>query len=150
VTGLGVEYDCANTNASSQNLQPHFEVINNGSTSVDLTTLTLRYYFTKDGCSDTLTSDCDYATLGCGVISVAFNTATGTNADEYAEVSFASGTLAPGASTGEIQPRLHAVNYTCTFTQTNDYSFDPTKTSYTYWSNVTLYQGGTLVWGTEP
>jgi hypothetical protein len=112
----------------------------------------VRYYFTKDGCSATLTSDCDYATLGCPLVSVAFNTATGTNADEYAEVSFLSGAgmLAPGASTGEVQPRLHAVNYTCTFTQSNDYSFDASKTSYAYWTNVTLYQNGTLVWGTEP
>jgi cellulose 1,4-beta-cellobiosidase len=36
------------------------------------------------------------------------------------------------------------------FDQTNDYSFDPTKTSYANWTHMTLYQGGTLVWGTEP
>ncbi len=34
--------------------------------------------------------------------------------------------------------------------EANDYSFDPTKTSFADWSNVTLFQNGALVWGTEP
>ncbi len=37
-----------------------------------------------------------------------------------------------------------------TFDQTNDYSFDPTKTTFAPSTTVTLYQNGTLVWGTEP
>lgn len=36
------------------------------------------------------------------------------------------------------------------YTETGDYSFDPTKTSITDWDHVTLYRNGVLVWGTEP
>ena len=36
------------------------------------------------------------------------------------------------------------------YTQTNDYSFDATKTSYADWTKVTLYRNGVLVWGVEP
>jgi cellulose 1,4-beta-cellobiosidase len=36
------------------------------------------------------------------------------------------------------------------FDESNDYSYDPTKTSYQDWNKVTLYKGGTLVWGIEP
>ena len=36
------------------------------------------------------------------------------------------------------------------YTQTNDPSFDATKIMYADWNRVTLYQNGTLVWGTEP
>ena len=36
------------------------------------------------------------------------------------------------------------------YTETGDYSFDPTKTSFTDWDHVTLYRNGVLVWGTEP
>jgi hypothetical protein len=134
-------------------MKPHFQINNKGTTTVDLSTLKIRYFFTKDGMPATdQTFDCDYALIMCGKLSFAFGAWTGTNADEYAEVSFqaAAGSLAPGATTGEIQANLHSTDYQYTFNQTNDYSFDPTKTTFTDWTNVTLYQNGTLVWGTEP
>ncbi len=36
------------------------------------------------------------------------------------------------------------------YTETGDYSFDPTKTSFVDWDHVTLYRNGVLVWGNEP
>jgi hypothetical protein len=36
------------------------------------------------------------------------------------------------------------------YTQTNDYSFDATKTALTDWTHVTVYRLGTLIWGIEP
>jgi cellulose 1,4-beta-cellobiosidase len=151
--GLSVEYLCGDTTPMIKDMKPHLQVVNNGATAVPLSALTIRYYYTKDGSPATDQSfNCDYALLGCGVISATFNTTTGTNADEYLELSFsaAAGSLAPGASTGEIQARIHPTDYQYTFNQTNDYSFDPTKTAYAAWDHVTLFQSGTLVWGTVP
>ena len=151
-TGLVVQYLCGNVNASTQQIQPQFQILNKGASSVSLSSLTLRYFYTKDGSLSTAQNFiCDYAQIGGGNVSAVFNTFTGTNADEYLELHFAAGagSLAAGASTGQIQARVFGTNYP-TFSQANDYSFDPTKTSFADWANVTLYQNGTLVWGTEP
>jgi Cellulose binding domain len=151
VTGLELKYYCANTSPMTQQVEPQFQVINNGSTAVPLPSLTIRYFFTKDGSTSGQNFVCDYAQLGNNNISAVFNTFTGTNADEYMEIHFAAtlGNLDPGTSTGTIQARFYGNGYP-TFTQTNDYSFDPTKTTFADSTTVTLYQNGTLVWGTEP
>ena len=36
------------------------------------------------------------------------------------------------------------------YTQTGDYSFDPTRTAFADWSRVTLHRSGALVWGVAP
>ena len=36
------------------------------------------------------------------------------------------------------------------FNEANDYSFDPSKTSFSDWSKVTLYMDNSHVWGIEP
>lgn len=151
--GLSVEYECGDTSPMSQNPKPYLQIVNNGSAAVDLSTLTIRYFYTKDGSPATDQSfDCDYAQIGCTAISATFGAWTGTNADEYLEISFqaGAGTLGPGAGTGPIQARFHPTDYAITFNQSNDYSFDPTKTTFGMSTNVTLYQSGALVWGTEP
>jgi hypothetical protein len=139
--------------SSVANITPYFQIVNNGSAPVALNSLKIRYYFTKDGCSPTdLSFVCDFFYgLGCSNLSSTLNTTTGMNADEYAEISFSSPTvLAPGSLAGPIQVRIHATDFACQFDQTNDYSFDSTKTIFALWSHVTLYLNGTLVWGTEP
>ena len=132
-------------------MKPHFRIGNGGTASVPLSSLAIRYYFTSDG-STNLGFNCDYAALGCGNLSGTFGTVSGANADHYVEVTFGAGagSLGPGASSGEIQTRFHDAGYQVTFTQGNDYSFDPTKTAFVDWDKVTLYQDGTLVWGVEP
>ena len=51
-----------------------------------------------------------------------------------------------------VQSRFNSTNpaFGVNFTQTGDYSFDPTKRVPTDWTRVTLYRAGTLVWGIEP
>ncbi len=143
---------CDNTAATTQQIQAWFQIINHGSSSVPLSSLTIRYFYTKDG-SPASDQDfvCDYAAItgGGGNVIGVFDTFTGTNADEYLEIQFAAaaGSIGPGASTGEIQARIHTGAY-ATFTQGNDYSFDPTKTAFTDWANVTLYQNGIAISGT--
>lgn len=148
---LVVEYSTPTTTATTQEIRPHVQILNNGASDEDLTVLTLRYWYTADG-STTQAYDCDYAAIGCGVVQatfVAMTTPTAT-ADHYMEVSFTGGTITAGTSTGEIQTRFHDTSYAVTFTQTNDYSFDADDVAYTQWSQITLYRSGTLVWGAEP
>jgi endoglucanase len=74
-----------------------------------------------------------------------------TGADHYLQLGFTSGagSLAPGASTGGIQNRIYQVNY-ATMTQTNDYSFNAADASFTANPHITVYDNGTLIYGTEP
>jgi cellulose 1,4-beta-cellobiosidase len=57
--------------------------------------------------------------------------------------------LAPSGQTGEIQTRINKSDW-AVYDETNDWSFDGTKSSFTPWDRVTLYRGGTLIWGQEP
>jgi hypothetical protein len=36
------------------------------------------------------------------------------------------------------------------YTQTNDYSFDSSKTTLTSWTHVVLLRNGSVIWGTPP
>jgi len=59
------------------------------------------------------------------------------------------GSIAAGGQTGDIQLRISKADWS-NFNEANDYSYNPTKTAYANWDHVTLYQTGTLDWGTTP
>src|SRR5438445_686754 len=75
------------------------------------------------------------------------------NADTYVEFSLSSAghsNLAPNESADfswQMQGPNPAQNK---YTQTNDYSWDATKTSLQPWDHVVLLRNGTVVWGTPP
>jgi len=126
--------------------------VNTGTTTAQLSNVTVRYWFTEDG-TQPLTYACDYAPVGCANITGTFATVSPakTNADHYLQLSFgsAAGTLAAGASTGGIQNRIYQSNY-ATMTQTNDYSFNAADSTFTANPMITVYYNGQLIYGTEP
>ncbi|MFC4302367.1 cellulase family glycosylhydrolase [Cohnella boryungensis] len=148
--GLVVQYRAGDTNAVDGQIKPHLNIKNTGATAVSLSDVKVRYYFTKDG-SAGMNAWIDWAQIGGTNIQLTFGSAAGTGADTYAELSFGAGagSLAPGGQTGDIQLRMTKTDWT-NFNEADDYSFDPTKTAYADWSKVTLYENGTLAWGTEP
>lgn len=140
---LVVQYRAADTNATDSQIKPYLNIQNKGTSAVELSTLKLRYYFSVEG-GGTMSSWIDWAQVGQDNI-------TRTFGNGYVELGFtaAAGKLQPGASTGEIQLRMAKSDWSA-LDESNDYSFDPTKTSYTDWNKVTLYQDGKLVWGIAP
>jgi len=148
--GLVVQYKAADTNATDNQIKPHLNIKNTGTSAVDLSTLKVRYYFTKDG-SAALSAWIDWAQIGASNVQVTFGSLSKPGADTYAEISFASGagSIAANGQTGDIQLRMSKTDWS-NFNEADDYSFDPTKSAYADWSKMTLYQNGTLVWGVEP
>ncbi|MCS7252359.1 MAG: hypothetical protein NZ572_08090, partial [Thermoflexus sp.] len=61
---LVVQYRVADTNARDNQLKPHFRIVNRGATSVPLSELTIRYWYTVDGDKPQV-FNCDWAQVGC-------------------------------------------------------------------------------------
>ena len=136
---LKVQYLCGDTTVFNYKIRPFISIVNEGSAAVNLSGLTVRYYYTKEGyVAQKLTIDWSPVQ---GV--------TGTFYDGYLQVGFGSGSLAAGSATGAIQLRMEK-NGGGYFDQADDYSFDPDITTLTDYPKITLYQNGTLIWGVEP
>jgi endo-1,4-beta-xylanase len=151
---LKVQYKAADTNAGDNQIKPHFNIVNPGSSAVPLSELKIRYWYTREGTTGQ-NFFCDWSAIsgGCSNLTSSFvqlNPAR-TGANFYLEIGFstAAGSIAAGGQSGEIQSRFAKTDWS-NFTETGDYSFDPTKLSFTDWTRVTLYRNGVLVWGVEP
>ncbi|UXP32767.1 Ig-like domain-containing protein [Reichenbachiella agarivorans] len=145
---LSVAYECGDTNPNDNSIKPYVQIVNDGSSSVAYNTLKMRYWFTMEG-SATPKFYCDYAALGKSYIAGSFVNTSGSN--YYLEVSFASGagSLSANDDSGNIKLRITKSDWS-NHNETNDYSFDPSYTSYADFDKITLYQNGNLIWGDEP
>ncbi|MGW3716884.1 glycoside hydrolase family 6 protein [Streptomyces sp. NPDC005133] len=152
-TGTGtlkVQYKNNDSSATDNQIRMGLQLVNTGSTAVNLSTVKVRYWFTPEAGASTFGTACDYAALGCGSVTTGV-TASGSSAagaSHYLEVGFGSGTLAAGASTGEIQLRLNKSDWS-NFNEADDYS-RTTNTAYADASKIGVYVGSTLTWGTAP
>ncbi|MET8764456.1 glycoside hydrolase family 9 protein [Lentzea sp. NPDC004782] len=136
--------------AASSQIGATLQLTNRGTTSVSLTTTTMRYWFTGDPASATYQVWCDWAQLGCATVQarVVKLATPRPGADAYLEVAFTSGGLAAGASTGEIQLRVAKSDWSA-FNQADDHSYR-VSSALTDFDRVTAYTGGVLAWGAEP
>ncbi|WP_372237798.1 cellulose binding domain-containing protein [Paenibacillus sp. P46E] len=139
------------TAASVQSLNPRFKLVNTGTSSISLSDVKLRYYYTIDG-EQTQNFFCDWSQVGSANVTGSFvkMPSAKTGADYYLEIGFtsAAGSLAAGASI-DIQMQAVKSNWS-TYTQTGDYSFNGAGTNYADWTKAPAYLSGNLVWGNEP
>ncbi|RKP51730.1 xyloglucanase [Cohnella endophytica] len=150
-SSLKVQMYNGSTAASSNTLNPQFKLVNTGTSAITLSNVKLRYYYTIDGVQ-AQSFWCDWSTVGSTNVTGSFigMTTPKTGADYYLEIGFTSGagSLAAGQSI-EIQTRSSKSDWT-NYTQTGDYSFDSTDTSYVDWTKAPAYLSGSLAWGVEP
>jgi cellulose 1,4-beta-cellobiosidase len=144
------QYKNNDSSATDNQVKPGLQLVNAGSSAVSLSSVKVRYWFTRDGGSSTVNTWCDHAVVGCGSITrtVAAVSPARANADMYVEVGFTGGSLAAGATTGDIQLRFAKSDWSA-FNEADDYSRG-TNTSFADSTRVTVYVNGALVWGTEP
>jgi hypothetical protein len=156
-----VEYTCRSDDTETGTASFVLDVTNEASTSIALSSLTLRYWYTLDAGKEQ-ELDCDYAKLGCTNLVTSADATPApkfvavmppkTKANEYAEIAFKAGALAldPFLDTGEIQLRLHNKDFS-PINQMDDYSHDCSmKGNAAPATMITAYLDGVLVWGTEP
>src|SRR5262249_49013101 len=120
---ITVLYKANDTNATSGSISFSVQVQNTGTSALNLSTVKIRYWYTIDGLQSQ-TLSCDYAQIGCANVAGTFTrmSNSASNANHYLEIGFSSGSLAAGASTGDIQIRFYKTDFS-SYTQTNDYSF---------------------------
>ncbi|TDD18625.1 cellulose binding domain-containing protein [Nonomuraea diastatica] len=135
-----LQYRTSAPGATTAQAEPWLQLFNDGTTTIPLNQVKIRYYLTG---SETYRFACSWAVVGCSTVSGQFVRQQG--GDQYLEVGFTSGSLAPGRTTGDMQLRFYRSDWQ-TFTQGDDYSYGP-QTSYSNWDKVTVYVNGTLSWG---
>jgi Cellulose binding domain len=141
----------SNVAATSNTIYPQVEIVNTGTTAINLSTVTVRYYYTEDG-TQAQSFWCDWSPAGSSNVTGTFVALASpvAGADHYLQIGFtsAAGSLAPGANT-VVQARIAKSDWS-NYNQSNDYSFNPSASNYVTWNKVTGYVSGTLTWGTEP
>jgi hypothetical protein len=153
-SGLKVQDRSHDNDNPDNTLYALYQVVNTGTSAVPLSSVPMRYWFTNETPADPLVFECDWAQVSCSNITARFVVLPSpvSKANTYVEISFkaGAGSLAPGQSTGEIQTRVHHVNWS-NFNTIETYSFisDPSFV-YKDTQTVTLYQNGALAWGVEP
>ena len=151
------------TGTSKQEIKVHLAITNEKAAALDLTQLTLRYWFTVDDPSPpSLAIDYAAPPFSSGAVTGTFMPVSPavTGANEYLQIAFASGSLGLFETSGELDLRLNDYSTpTWDNDQTDDYSFQPctgSKTAYDSpfdgqaWDHVTAYANGALIYGTEP
>jgi hypothetical protein len=160
LNGITLLYKCTDTNPSDSQIGPSYRIVNAGALTVSLADFKIRYFLSDEGKAKLL-PDFLYAEVNGGAgyrdirndasvtVSAAMPSAAG--ADTIVELGFnaASGTLTSG-QTMTVNFVVHTEGYASNLDESNDYSYDATKTDFGANPKVTLYYKGQLVAGTEP
>jgi hypothetical protein len=160
VTGACVQSVCtatlqifyrSETSAKSAFVRPLLQLRNTGPAAVLLSELELRYFYTNDGAQGEIV-DCYFAEPGCDKLLKSIVTLAPARplADHYLSLKFsaAAGSVTVNSVYG-VEVAVHEPAF-ANYDQAGDYSYDPSKTSYTAHDKIALYRKGTLIWGSEP
>jgi hypothetical protein len=140
------------TDASTDSvwIQPYLEIHNSGGSPAPLRDLEIRYFYTHDQTSQF--PRCDYAHTDCKNVIMSFEELNPPRplANYYFALTFGPDSLsvpANGRHRFEVAFRKDGF---VPYEQSDDYSYDASKSSYSQHDEVCIYRDGVLIWGTEP
>ncbi len=144
---LVLRYRTANPAPYARDSKPEFILANRGTAPVSLADVQI-YYWLAENPGVPLVFHCDWAAVGCANVSGEFVDAGA--AAQALRIRFGSRAtvLAPGQETGEIKVRFHQADWS-EFLQESHFSF-ASFTDFREWDRVSLYVGGSHVWGVLP
>ncbi len=145
-TAFKLKYFDNSSSSGTAELKPVFGIVNDSSITVDYADFTIRYWFTPEHTSP-MEFNIDYSQVTD--VTGTFDILSGTQ--HYVELGFSatSGSLAAQSESGQIMTRMHHAGFQ-SHDQSNDFSYDPGKSSLKLHFKATLYYKGELVWGLEP
>lgn len=149
-----------NTSATSNTIYPNFKITNTGTSTLSLSDIKVRYYFTADSNSNQSNNFwCDYFYFRTGTNEVLTSMVTGKfvkmppsfdDADTYLELGFTSsaGSFLPGQEV-VIICRIAKSDWS-NFDQSNDFSFNSARTTYSDFENTPVFVKDNLIYGSGP
>ncbi|WP_272896262.1 cellulose binding domain-containing protein, partial [Nonomuraea sp. MG754425] len=130
-----LQYRTSAPGATTAQAEPWLRLHNDGTTTVPLGQVKIRYYLTG---AETYRFACSWAVIGCSTVTGRFVPQEG--GAQYLEVGFTTGSLSPGQHTSDLQLRFYRADWQ-SFTQSDDYSYGP-NTAYADWDKITVYVDG--------
>jgi len=148
-----VQYAAQAAEANSGHIQCTIVLMNDGTSEVQLSELTLRYWYTREPTMPE-TAYVDYCKRCIGGVNGKLTLETQRSyADHYVEISWPGGVIPTSAGRDEqINLRIDTTDDSSitNYNQSNDWSFDGTKTTVADWNHITVYRNGALIAGQEP
>ncbi len=151
---LTIELRSADTNNNSNSPHPQFQIVNSGTSAINLNNIEVRYWFNCDCTGQAIQAWVDWAGLlpaGTSVTQDVQTTVVPTTLGgqtDYISYKFTGNLVLQPGQTIEIQARFNKSDWSA-MVQSNDWSYSNTQ-SWQAWTRVTAYSSGVLVWGQEP
>jgi hypothetical protein len=149
---LSLQYKAGNASLNDNQIGPHLKLVSQALAPIDLSTLSIRYYFTSEPAPPlTIELYNAFADGTSGYRALPSGSVVATAHDAYVELTFtaAAGLLDAGGQ-ATIEIAIHDTGWAGLFDESNDYSFNAAHSAFGSWDHVTLYDNKTLVWGIEP
>jgi hypothetical protein len=139
---LRIAYKCAEKSPGVQQIKFNFKVFNTTGVPAQLSEIKVRYYYSRESFSRE-EFHVEYAAIGSSNV-------VGQFFPGYLEMTFKedAGVIPNDGDSGEIQVRINMVDW-MVYDQSNDFSFDPSKTEYTDSGKMVIVWKGSAIWGTQ-
>ncbi len=157
---IRLEYRAMETDPNTNSINFGVMLYNESGTDLQLSDLTVRYWFTSEHQNDNYVPDW----VAMDDNNKVFGNFHEEAGEYYAELGFTDNIVIPvgfggdgstpdlfpdDSYTGEIEGRIHDSNWR-NYDQANDYSWDPDITEYTEYQRINVYYKGELIWGVPP